>query len=69
MTHDPDTNERYFGSNVVVIIDDATNAFLNTSWTTTDSNGNSVVVTRDMVIAGAPTHVGGAPLPKNQDAV
>eukprot|EP00975_Prorocentrum_lima_P004102 890810-Prorocentrum_lima.AAC.1 len=33
MMHDPDTNERYFGGNVVVIIDDALNSFLNTSWT------------------------------------
>eukprot|EP00969_Alexandrium_andersonii_P140604 6219012-Alexandrium_andersonii.AAC.1 len=69
MLRDPDANERYFGNNAVVIIGDAMNSFHAASWTATGEGGKAVILTREMVIAGAPAHVGGSPLPKNQDAV
>eukprot|EP00969_Alexandrium_andersonii_P281804 12457596-Alexandrium_andersonii.AAC.1 len=53
---DPDTNERYFGSNVIVVIDDAMNSFINSSWSCRQPDGSYLVMSRDTVIAGAPTH-------------
>eukprot|EP00969_Alexandrium_andersonii_P174380 7709672-Alexandrium_andersonii.AAC.1 len=67
MITDPDTNARVFGSNVVVVIDDALNSFVNDKWQVTLSDGKYVTLTREYVLKDAPTHVGGVPLPKNND--
>eukprot|EP00969_Alexandrium_andersonii_P125321 5540379-Alexandrium_andersonii.AAC.1 len=67
MITDPDTNLRYFGSNVVVVIDDAMNSFINGTWAHWNPGNTPVRLTRQIVIENAPTHVGGAPLPRNTD--
>eukprot|EP00969_Alexandrium_andersonii_P307482 13592481-Alexandrium_andersonii.AAC.1 len=56
MVYDPDTDTRYCGCGVVVVVDDALSAFCTTQWAVKDKSGKDIILTRDDVLSSVRTH-------------